>query len=161
MAGGPSEPPDRRSVGTVGWGTTEGGVATTAADPAVPAAVRAYFEAVNARRWDDLAAQFTDDVELRVVGAEPRHGREDVAGYYPPLLAGFTSSFDDAHTFHVAADAVIVEIAFRGETVEGRTVAFDAVDLFRLRDGRIASVRILYDVLDVARQVRGGDRRTG
>lgn len=125
----------------------------------VPEVVRAYFAAVNDRRFDDLAALLTEDAELRPVGSPPRRGREDVAAYYPPLLAGFTSSFDDAHTFHVAGDVVTVEIAFRGETAEGRTVAFDAVDLFRLREGRIASIRILYDVLEVARQVRG-DRRT-
>jgi ketosteroid isomerase-like protein len=120
-----------------------------------PAAVAgAYFAAVNARRWDDLAALFADDAELRPVGARPRSGRDDIAAYYPPLLAGFTTSHDDPRALHVAGDVVTAEIAFTGTTVTGRTVAFDAVDVFRIRDGRIVSLRILYDMLDVIRQTR-------
>jgi uncharacterized protein (TIGR02246 family) len=120
-----------------------------------PAAVAsAYFAAVNARRWDDLAALFADDAELRPVGARARSGRDDIAAYYPPLLAGFVTSHDDPRALHVAGDVVTAEIAFTGTTPAGRDVAFDAVDVFRVRDGRIVSLRILYDVLDVIRQTR-------
>ncbi len=115
---------------------------------------RAYFEAVNSRQWDDLAGLFAADAELRPVGARVRSGRDDIAAYYPPLLAGFTTSYDDPRALHVAGDVVTAEIAFTGTTVAGREVAFDAVDVFRVHDGKIASLRILYDMLDVIRQTR-------
>lgn len=119
--------------------------------------VAAYFSAVNERRFDDLIALFHDDAEVRPVGARRRVGREDIAAYYPPLLAGFSASHDDPQEVHVAGEVVTVEIAFTGTTVGGREVAFDAVDVFRIRSGRIASLRILYDILDVIRQTRDGD----
>lgn len=137
----------------------EGGVmddASRAAAASVrmsPAQVaQAYFDAVNERRFDDLAALFHDDAELRPVGSRPRIGRDDIAGYYAPLLAGFTMSHDDPRALHVAGEVVTAEIAFTGTTVTGREVAFDAVDVFRVREGRISTLRILYDMLDVIRQ---------
>jgi ketosteroid isomerase-like protein len=135
-----------------GSGGARPAAAAGLADPA--AIATAYFMAVNERRWDDLAALFHDDAELRPVGSRPRIGRDDVAAYYPPLLAGFATSFDDPRALHVADDVVTAEIAFTGTTVGGREVAFDAVDVFRIRDGRISSLRILYDILDVIRQTR-------
>ena len=124
------------------------------ADP--DAVVRDYFAAVNDRRYEDLAALFHDDAVLRPVGSRPRTGRAEIAAYYPPLLAGFVRSHDELVAVHVAGDVVTAEIAFSGTTVAGRPVAFEAVDVFRVNDGRITTLRILYDLLDVIRQTRDG-----
>lgn len=123
----------------------------------VPPVVHDYFAAVNDRRFDDMPPLFAEDVELRPVGAPPRRGREEVAAYYPRILAGFAEGFDDARRFHVTDHGVVtVEISFTGRTHEGREVAFDAIDLFEIdEDGRIARLGLWYDSLDVARQVTG------
>lgn len=125
----------------------------------VPAPVIAYFDAINARDWDALARLFADDAELRPVGSRDRRGRDDVAAYYPPLLAGFADSHDEPVAFHVAGEVVTVEIAFTGTTDDGVPVAFDAADIFELQDGAITRLRLLYDTRDVARQIRGGTPR--
>jgi ketosteroid isomerase-like protein len=123
----------------------------------VPQVVRDYFAAVNERRFDDMPALFAEGVELRPVGSQPLRGREQVAAYYPRILAGFAEGFDNARRFHVADDGVVtVEITFTGRTQDGREVAFDAIDVFELdADGRIARLGLWYDSLDVARQVTG------
>lgn len=117
--------------------------------------VTAYFDAVNARDFAALTALFAEDVELRPVGTAPRRGRDEVAAYYPALLAGFERSHDALVRVHVAGDVVTAEIRFEGRTVTGAEVAFDAVDVFDLdAEGRIARLSLWYDTRDVARQVR-------
>lgn len=125
-------------------------------DADVPVVVREYFAAVNDRRFDDMPALFAEDAELRPVGSAPLRGRDEVAAYYPRILAGFAESFDDARRFHVAGDVVTVEISFTGRTLDGCAVAFDAIDMFEIdRDGQIARLGLWYDSLGVARQVKG------
>ena len=41
----------------------------------VPAAIEAYFRAVNARDWEVLATVFAEDVRFQPVGSRPRAGR--------------------------------------------------------------------------------------
>lgn len=127
----------------------------------VPAPVLAYFDAVNARDWDALAGLFAEDVEFCPVGSRDRRGRDDVVAYYPPLLAGFSEAHDAPVAFHVADDVVTVEISFTGRTSDGVPVAFDAADIFELRDGAITRLRLFYDTRDVARQVRAGGSTSG
>ena len=54
-----------------------------------------------------------------------------------------------------SGDSVTVEIDFTGTTDDGRDVAFRAVDVFDLVDGRIARVAICYDTAGVRRQMLG------
>lgn len=126
----------------------------------VPAAVEAYFRAVNARDWDSLAAVFAEDVHFRPVGSRPRQGRADVLAYYPPLLEGFATHHDEPVGVHVAGQVVTVEITFEGRTTDGAEVRFDAVDLFELdAEGCITRLSLWYDTRAVARQVRAVNDR--
>ena len=119
--------------------------------------VEAYFDAVNARDFDTLAGLFAEDASFRPVGSPDRRGREDIAAYYPPLLAGFEHGTDTPTRISVAGRVVTAEIHFEGRTVQGVDIAFDAVDVFDIdHDGRIAGLSLWYDTRDVARQVRGG-----
>ncbi len=121
--------------------------------------VRAYFDAVNARDYEALAALFADDAELRPVGSRARRGREDVAAYYPPLLAGFAESHDEPTRISVAGQVVTAEITFTGRTADGAPVTFDAVDVIDVDDdGRIARLSLWYDTRAVAKQVTGHQR---
>ncbi len=117
--------------------------------------VGAYFEAINAEDWDALAGLWEPDAELYPAGARPRHGREEIAAYYPRLLAVWTEHVDRPRRRITEADTVVVEIAFTGTTREGRSVAFDAVDVFDLAGPRIRRLSIWYDTAAVLRQVQG------
>ena len=123
-----------------------------------PPVVNAYFEAVNHQDWDALRDLFTPDAEIRPVGSRRRQGRSDVLAYYPKVLATFAEHEDVVERASVAGDVVTVEIRFDGRTRGGHAVTFDAVDVFDLRDGRIARISLWYDTADVLRQVRGEER---
>ena len=81
--------------------------------------------------------------------------------YFENLLAGFAEGTDRPTRFLVSGSSVVAEIDFDGRTVGGRPVTFSAVDVFDIFDGKIKSLSIWYDSLDVARQVKGRPERTG
>jgi ketosteroid isomerase-like protein len=122
----------------------------------VPRAVQRYFECINGEDWDGLREILAPDVELRPVGVPPRHGVEAAVDYYATLLAGFPAHDDQPTRFLVSGDSVTVEIHYEGRTTSGVPVAFDAVDVFDLEDGRIQRISIWYDTHDVRRQVATG-----
>jgi ketosteroid isomerase-like protein len=123
----------------------------------VPSAISAYFAAVNHDRFDDLRAVFADDVVMDMVGSAVREGVDAALAYYPRALASLPVHEDEPVSVMTSADRrhVAVEIAFRGTTTDGRTVAFTAVDLFDLdENGRISRLRSIYDTKPVIEQIR-------
>jgi len=129
--------------------------------PEFPPAIAQYFDCINNERWDAFPEVWAADAELVGVGGHHYRGRENVLGYYPPVLAPFPVHFDDAYTCYADGDVYTVEIEFRGETHEGTPVSFEAVDVFTLRDGKIGRLTTWYDVdavRDAAR--RPGPRET-
>lgn len=115
----------------------------------VPEAITTYFSAINSEDWERLATVWQDDAELLAVGARPRKGRESIVGYYPKTLAPWKEHLDDPTRFIVAGDTVTAEIHFTGRSADGIEVAFDAVDVFDLVDGRIQRLTNWYDVAAV------------
>jgi ketosteroid isomerase-like protein len=79
---------------------------------------------------------------------------EAIGAYYPRLLAGWAEHTDRPRRRITEANTVVVEIAFTGTTREGRSVAFDAVDIFDLAGSRILRLSIWYDTAAVLRQVQ-------
>ncbi|MDD7941361.1 nuclear transport factor 2 family protein [Actinomycetospora lutea] len=121
-----------------------------------PEAVERYFAAVNTEDWDAIRGVFAPDAELRTVGAPTRRGRNEIAAHFPQVLAALPVHHDEVTRVVVADTVVLVEIHFSGRTTEGRTVEFDAVDVFDLTDDgtTIATLSTWYDTAAVARQVR-------
>ena len=112
--------------------------------------VARYFAAVNGEDWSTLRNLFTEDAVLAATGARTRRGRDDVLAYYPRVLAGYAEHLDRPTRRLDFGSATVVEITFAGRTVEGRPVAFEAVDVFDLRDGLIARLGSWYDTAAVA-----------
>lgn len=117
--------------------------------------VSAYFDAINTEDWDTLTGLWEPDAELYPAGGRSRQGRDAIGAYYPRLLAGWAEHVDQPGRRITAANTVVVEIAFTGTTREGRSVAFDAVDIFDLAGPRIRRLSIWYDTAAVLRQVQG------
>src|SRR5262249_21429670 len=88
-----------------------------------------YFDCINRGGWDALRALWHDDVEVIAVGARPRRGPDDAAALYPKLFAPWVTHHDEPTRIVVAGDVVTVEVTFTGETPDGRTLTFDAVDV--------------------------------
>ena len=124
------------------------------------AIVRRYFASINSRDWPALREVLHPQLSLQVVGRGRLEGVEAALDYFETLLAGFTEGNDRPTRFLASGSSVVVEIDFDGRTVGGRPVAFSAVDVFDISDGKIKSLSVWYDSLDVARQVKGRPERT-
>lgn len=114
---------------------------------------RRYFKLLNDEEWDGFRDLWTDDAEVVAVGARPRHGIDGVMTYYKKIFGPWSKHVDEPVRVMSATegDTVTVEVRFQGWTHDGRHVAFDAVDLFDLRDGRIRRLSSWYDI-DYARR---------
>jgi ketosteroid isomerase-like protein len=117
--------------------------------------VRDYFEFANTEQWDRLATVFTEDATYRTPGARPRSGREDVAAFYPKAFSAWAQHQDTPGELIVDGDRVACEITFTGTTHGGTYVTFDCVDIFQLRDGKIATLSTWYDLDPVRKAMLG------
>ncbi|HEY8341172.1 MAG TPA: nuclear transport factor 2 family protein [Egibacteraceae bacterium] len=113
----------------------------------VPDVIRAYFDHINAERWDDFTELWHPDAELLALGARPRRGRDDVVAYFPKIFSAWREHHDEPTRVIACGDTVTVEVAFRGVTTTGRPAEFGALDLFDLTDGRIRRLSNWYDIL--------------
>jgi hypothetical protein len=120
----------------------------------VPEAISRYFEGVNNEDWDDLRGIWHEDAAVDVVGGMRFRGVDEIMEYYPRVLANFPVHHDDPYGIHVAGEVVTVEIAFEGETAEGVPAAWEAVDVFHLRDGRVERLATWYDLEEVVAFLR-------
>jgi uncharacterized protein (TIGR02246 family) len=112
----------------------------------VRAAIGAYFDGVNAGRYDDVAALFAEDAVLLAPGTKPRRGREQIAAYFPAVLARYPEHFDDPTRVLVDGRAAAVEIDFTGRLDTGAPIAFQAIDVFDFDErGRIVRLTTWYD----------------
>jgi ketosteroid isomerase-like protein len=112
----------------------------------VEATIHDYFRCLDEEDWVGMEALWTEDGRLRAVGARPRHGRQEVLGFFAKLFAPWREHEDRPTRIVVAGDVVTAEVLFIGTTQDGREVTFDAVDVFDLRDGRIAAMSNWYDI---------------
>lgn len=110
------------------------------------ATIRDYFRCLDEEDWAGMEALWTVDGELRAVGARPRHGREEVLGFFAKLFTPWREHEDRPTRLVIAGDVVTAEVTFTGTTADGREVSFDAVDVFDLREGRIAALSNWYDI---------------
>lgn len=115
--------------------------------------VLVYFACLNTEDWDRMATLWTPDASLRAVGARPRTGREEVLGYFRKLFEPWETHLDSPTRLVRGADAVVAEVSFTGRSAAGHDAAFDAVDVFDLRDGRIAALSTWYDLVAARRAV--------
>jgi ketosteroid isomerase-like protein len=124
--------------------------------------MRRYFHGVNNEDWDDFAGIWHDDAVVDVSGGLHFEGVGEILPYYPSVLKNFPRHYDDPWGIHVAGDVVTVEITFDGETVEGVKAGWEAVDVFTLRDGKIAKLTTWYDmglVVGLLRQPGAPEKR--
>lgn len=127
----------------------------------MPDVIRRYFAAVNTDRFDDLREVFAADVVIHMAGASERSGMEAALAYYPRALAPLPVHSDEPVGVVVSDDGhhVTVDIAFAGETADGRPVVFSAVDWFELDDaGRVVRLRSFYDTAHVVASLHGSGR---
>ena len=107
--------------------------------------VQRYFDCVNNDTWDAFRELWHPDCVTTPVEGPQRHGIDEVLALYPALLAPFPVHFDDPTRVLVSGSSATVEIHFTGQRQDGRTIEFDALDVFDLEDGLIRRLRYWYD----------------
>jgi steroid delta-isomerase-like uncharacterized protein len=119
------------------------------------------FAAINAHDTDALRALWTDDVEERFPD-KTCHGKDELAAYF----AGLFAALPDFHLEPVSraeeGDTVFARWRmtathtggqFNGIDPTGKAVTLDGVDQITVRDGKMASNFVVFDQMEVGRQL--------
>jgi predicted ester cyclase len=120
---------------------------------------RAYLDALNERRLDDLVHYVQDELTYNGETMTRRQYRDMIAGD----IAAIPDHFFDARIIVAGGDQVACRIVFDctpqheflGFTPNGERVRFAEHVFYRFRDGRIAAVSSLIDRTAIEAQLRG------
>ena len=112
--------------------------------------VQSYFAALNAEDWDLMASVLHPELDLVPCGSRPRIGSEKAIAMFQKIFERFPVHQDNPTRFLESGSTVVVEISFAGATQDGREVAFDAVDIFDVADGRIVRLSQWFDSASLA-----------
>lgn len=126
----------------------------------IHAVLDAYFNGLNSEDWQGLEALMCEDAELWAPGAD-RRGAPAVAAYFRDALAPYPDHRDEPGRRFIDGSTAVVEIRFIGRMATGAPMEFDAVDVFDLRDGRIARLTSWYDSHEVRRALAAGQAQGG
>lgn len=126
--------------------------------------VEQYFKLVNAADLDGVRAILTPDAEFVAPG--PVTGGPDmVVGWMGPFLSAFPGIDHQIDHLVEAGDDVATEITVTGTHTEpmvtpqgelpatGKQLVLKAVNVMRLRDGKIAELRIYFDQMSFMGQL--------
>jgi ketosteroid isomerase-like protein len=119
------------------------------------ATVREYFTCLDTEDWDRMRELWQPESEMRAVGARPRVGIDAVIDYFSGLFSPWVEHEDRPTRLLASGDSIVAEVTFFGLSHAGQRVAFDAVDVFDLQDGRIRRLTNWYDLV-YARKVLSG-----
>jgi steroid delta-isomerase-like uncharacterized protein len=123
--------------------------------------VARFVGAVNDRKLDLLDALLTDDFSPPGAPGLSRDALKSVLAYY-------VSAFPDLHytieELVAEGDNIVVRLSmtgthrgdYQGHAGTGKRFAVDEVDIMRIRDGKIAGYRIIWDEAGFARQLGFG-----
>jgi hypothetical protein len=119
--------------------------------PADPnATLTAYFEGLNANRYADVAALFSEDAELWGAGTGWRHGRGQIEDFFRGALSSFPIHRDRPIRILLSGASATVELRFEHEHESGVELEGDGVDIFDFDDaGQVRRLRMWFDSLAV------------
>jgi ketosteroid isomerase-like protein len=123
-------------------------------DEATRELVLRYFACINSEDWAGLREVWHEQIEIRAVGARPRHGRDEAVSLYPRLFAPWAAHHDEPTRIVVAGNVVTAEVTFTGTMPDGKVLSFDAVDVIDVEDGEIKRLTNWYDVAYVREQLQ-------
>lgn len=114
--------------------------------------VATYFRSVDAEDLVTLASLFADDAVVMAAGAGERRG-ERIINFYKNVFKKFPEHQDAPTRILEIGQTVVAEIEFTGRSSSGVEVAFPAVDIFDLRDGKIVRLTQWVDTSALERKL--------
>jgi len=133
--------------------TTETASADTSTAEATRALIRRYFAAVDAEDLTTLREVLDPDISLTACGSRPRDGIDDVIKMFSKIFELFPGHSDSPGRLICEDDHIVAEIHFKGRSAGGVDIAFEAVDVFEIHDGRIVRLTQWFDSAALARQL--------
>ncbi len=133
----------------------------------VKAVARSYFEELTNKQDVDFADElFTDDVAFydpAIVPDGQAHGIPEVKQFFKVFFKVFPDVHFDIEDFFAEDDKVAIRFVWRathrteflGVELKERHVAVPGIDIFHIRDGRIAEVRVAFDRGHLLQQLGG------
>ena len=118
------------------------------------AVVKDYFVALNDENWELMASVLHPKLDLIPSGSRPRIGSDKAIAMFQKIFQRFPVHQDNPTRFICDGNTVVVEITFNGATQDGQKVAFDAVDIFDVEDGRIFRLSQWFDTAALAAALR-------
>lgn len=120
----------------------------------------AFEECLNRQDITPLRALWTDETVERFPD-ETCHGADAIASYFERCLTAMPDFHMEIRSLAEAGDDVFVHWRltgthrglFAGIEPTGRSLAIDGMDHFVLRDGRVVSNFVVFDQLQVTRQL--------
>ena len=115
--------------------------------------VEKFIGCWNARDYDGLMAQFTDDVFYHNIPMEPLNGTEQVAGFLQGFI-GMAESIDwEVHFIAEDVHGNVLTERTDNFTIGGKTLSLPVMGTFEFRDGKIAKWRDYFDQKDFETQM--------
>lgn len=105
--------------------------------------------AYNSHDTDTLAALYHDDITYWSALDGLEEGKDAVRGHIEHLHEILPDEQMAAKTVITDGDVVVVEFESRGTNPAGRPYAIEFTEVFELRDGRIASIKVYLDPEEV------------
>jgi ketosteroid isomerase-like protein len=115
-------------------------------------AVAAYFRSVDAEDLVTLGSLFDADAVVMAAGAGERRG-ERILNFYKNVFKKFPVHRDAPTRILEIGQTVVAEIEFTGRSSSGVEVAFPAVDIFDLQDGKIVRLTQWVDTSALERKL--------
>jgi len=118
------------------------------------------FAAINAHDTDALRELWADDVEERFPDKTCR-GKDELAAYFEDLFAAMSDVRMDKVASVEQGETVFArwklngthDGVFSGIDATGRSIALDGLDQITFRDGKMVSNFVVFDQMDVGRQL--------
>jgi steroid delta-isomerase-like uncharacterized protein len=122
---------------------------------------RQVIDAINAHDIEALRRLWADDVEERFPD-KTCHGKDELSAYFKGLFAAMpdfrmdvVSAVEDGETVfaHWRLTGTHTGGQFNGIDTTGKAIAVDGMDRFTFRDGKMVSNFVVFDQMEVGRQL--------
>jgi steroid delta-isomerase-like uncharacterized protein len=129
---------------------------------AVEQTVRSYFEAMDKRDPDAMAAHWSEDGVEDIVAVGVLRGRDELRDYFKSMFAGMPDARttvtrlvagEQSCAVEFRIEATMAGAPFMGIEPNGKHIEIRGFDLFELEDGELVSNTAYFDGAGLARQI--------
>jgi len=117
--------------------------------------VKNYFKYVNEEKLDELFALFDPDVDFKSPNLNTK-GLENIKPFYFSVPKFYDAHVDDPLEINIAGNMAATFIEFTGKTKKGSDIHMFASDWFKIVDGKIKSLHIIFDSAYLTKALAGG-----